>query len=72
MATKAALVLKLHREFQQLETVRNGIIITKGKVVIGQNITQEGYVIMDLIHRWIDRELPIIKERKERLIKSAV
>ena len=72
MASKAACVLKLHNEIKHLETIKDGIKIVKSRVHGGEcQLSAEVYTVMDIVHRWVEHEIPKLEHVKQDLMSSA-
>ena len=62
-------IIAIQNEIKMLQIVKDGITIAKTKCHVGTNISQEGYIIMDLTHMWVKSEISRLKEKQNGMLQ---
>ena len=67
MAARAVKVLKLQADIIDKERLSDSIIQVKHIVNIGVNMSANGFLVMDLVHQWVSRDISKLKADKQEL-----
>ena len=67
MAALAAKVLELNKEQFDLQNVNTAINRVKSAVILNENMSPVGYNILDLVQKWVKKEISLVQEEKEKL-----
>ena len=67
MASNAVKVKKLLSDLNDMERLNDGISVVKNTVHVGNNITPVGFTLLDIVHKWVQREIPKKKVEIEDL-----
>ena len=61
MASNAVHVAGMLSKVKELELVYNAMLVVKDGSVIGQNMSQNGYITIDLVLKVVEQEIPNLR-----------
>ena len=65
------MLMDVNKEIDMLHKINDGINFVKEKVEIGQNMSPEGFNVMDLTQQWLKRELELLIHKQNELIQAS-